>query len=307
MRDDEDIGHYLPLLRRIIILVAVITAIPVVLWTITAFVRAYVGPPKMPTFHQLASKASINEPASTGSNQESTDRMMAAAAQQAKLADPSSTATDKRGDAAAPKGPLLTEHASDAPMNALPSSPPPPSPLQPSPLQPSPSQSSPPPQPLSTPVATMSPASVPTSVAMQPQASTPAASAVKPDDPWPPMPASANVPNQQEANERIDAAKQPAVPPAAQATADELPAAAPLAGPIPLPKRRPRVLAEAQAEPTPPAGEPATRTEAPTRMASAGPIPMPRPRPDDAPASTTPAESSSGPLDFITNIFGGNK
>ena len=42
--DDEEFRHYVPLLRRIIILVAVITAVPVVLWTITAFVRTYVGP-----------------------------------------------------------------------------------------------------------------------------------------------------------------------------------------------------------------------------------------------------------------------
>ena len=58
--DDDEFRHYVPLLRRIIILVAVITAVPVVLWTITAFVRTYVGPPRIPTFHQLASSASIN-------------------------------------------------------------------------------------------------------------------------------------------------------------------------------------------------------------------------------------------------------
>ena len=46
--DDDEFRHYLPLLRRIIILVAVITAVPVILWTITAFVRTYVGPPKVP-------------------------------------------------------------------------------------------------------------------------------------------------------------------------------------------------------------------------------------------------------------------
>ncbi|HUZ33384.1 MAG TPA: hypothetical protein VMV19_14965 [Xanthobacteraceae bacterium] len=299
MRGDEDIGHYLPLLRRIIILVAVITAIPVVLWTITAFVRAYVDPPKMPTFHQLASKASINEPASTGTNQETTDRMMAAAAQQAKLADPS-TATDTHGDAAAPKGPLLAERTSEAPMNAPPPNPPAPPPTAP--------------------IATVAPAVAPAAVALPAPASSPGpVAAAKPADPWPPMPGSAktaelpmppaaampatadtNAPNRQVANAQPDIASQPA--------ADEMPAAAPLAGPIPLPKRRPRVLAEAQAELTPPTSEPATRTEAPTRMASAGPIPMPRPRPDGAPASTTPADSSSGgPLDFITNIFGGNK
>src|SRR6516225_7309318 len=68
MREDDDFRHYVPLLRRIIILVAVIIAVPVILWTITVFVRTYVGPPHMPTFHQLASTASINAPtASAGS------------------------------------------------------------------------------------------------------------------------------------------------------------------------------------------------------------------------------------------------
>ena len=62
MREDDDLRHYVPLLRRIIILVAVIIAVPVILWTITVFVRTYVGPPRMPTFHQLASTASINAP-----------------------------------------------------------------------------------------------------------------------------------------------------------------------------------------------------------------------------------------------------
>ena len=54
MREDEDIRQYMPVLRRFIILVAVITAIPVVMWTITAMVRTYVGPPKLPTFRPMA-------------------------------------------------------------------------------------------------------------------------------------------------------------------------------------------------------------------------------------------------------------
>ena len=37
--DDDNIKHYAPVLRRIIILVAVITAVPVMLWTITAFMH----------------------------------------------------------------------------------------------------------------------------------------------------------------------------------------------------------------------------------------------------------------------------
>jgi hypothetical protein len=69
MREDDSLGHYVPILRRIVVLVAVIIAVPVILWTITAFVRTYVGPPHLPTFHQLASTASINAP-STGTDSE---------------------------------------------------------------------------------------------------------------------------------------------------------------------------------------------------------------------------------------------
>jgi hypothetical protein len=82
MRDDEDhIRQFMPVLRRIVILVAVLTAIPVVLWTITAFVRTYVGPPKTPTFQKIADTAPTGNPlgapsvaggnAATGSTQTS--------------------------------------------------------------------------------------------------------------------------------------------------------------------------------------------------------------------------------------------
>jgi hypothetical protein len=66
MREDDRFRHVVPLLRRTIILVAVIIAVPVILWTITAFVRTYVGPPRIPTFHQLAATATINTSASAG-------------------------------------------------------------------------------------------------------------------------------------------------------------------------------------------------------------------------------------------------
>ena len=46
MRLDDDNSHsFAPLLRRIFILVVVITAVPVMLWTITAFMRTYVAQP----------------------------------------------------------------------------------------------------------------------------------------------------------------------------------------------------------------------------------------------------------------------
>src|SRR5271169_1846879 len=55
--DDDNIRLYTPILQRSIILVAVIIAVPVVMWTITAFVRNYVAPPKVPTFQPMSQSA----------------------------------------------------------------------------------------------------------------------------------------------------------------------------------------------------------------------------------------------------------
>jgi hypothetical protein len=52
--DDSNIQHYAPVLRRIIILVAVITAVPVMLWTITAFMHTYIAQPTIPAPRPLA-------------------------------------------------------------------------------------------------------------------------------------------------------------------------------------------------------------------------------------------------------------
>ena len=51
--DDDNIRLYTPVLQRVIILLAVIIAVPVVMWTITTFVRTYVAPPKAPTFQRM--------------------------------------------------------------------------------------------------------------------------------------------------------------------------------------------------------------------------------------------------------------
>lgn len=65
MREDEDqFRQYMPVLRRLIILVAVLIAIPVAMWTITSVVRTYVGPPKLPTFRPMAAA-----PDKTGPNE----------------------------------------------------------------------------------------------------------------------------------------------------------------------------------------------------------------------------------------------
>ena len=53
--DDENIRLYTPVLQRVIILTAVIIAVPVMMWTITTFVRSYVARPRVPTLEQVAS------------------------------------------------------------------------------------------------------------------------------------------------------------------------------------------------------------------------------------------------------------
>ncbi|MGA8355950.1 MAG: hypothetical protein WB772_01225, partial [Xanthobacteraceae bacterium] len=51
--DDDNIRLYTPVLQRVIILLAVIIAVPVVMWTITTMVRTYVAAPKAPVFQRL--------------------------------------------------------------------------------------------------------------------------------------------------------------------------------------------------------------------------------------------------------------
>src|ERR1700752_1353007 len=51
---DDDIRPYVPVLQRLIILVSVIVAVPVVLWTITTFIRTYIGPPHAPNYQRIA-------------------------------------------------------------------------------------------------------------------------------------------------------------------------------------------------------------------------------------------------------------
>ena len=59
--DDSDIRRYPPFWRRVIILVTVIIAAPVMMWTITIFIRNYVGP-KTPTFRHLTLTETVSLP-----------------------------------------------------------------------------------------------------------------------------------------------------------------------------------------------------------------------------------------------------
>jgi len=102
MRDDEDnIRQYLPVLRRIIILVAVLTAIPVVMWTATAFVRSHVSAPRPPALQPMAiapSSAPADTTVVAASDQPATQSANTAQATQPKV----SAYADVKGGGAVP-------------------------------------------------------------------------------------------------------------------------------------------------------------------------------------------------------------
>ena len=119
VRTTTSSGHYVPLLRRIIILVAVITAVPVVLWTITAFVRTYVGPPRIPTFHQLAATEPIDASANSSpdADRRRPNRRRAGQAFRSRRRNARGKGgrmVDARDVSVAPKGPLLADRSPDS-------------------------------------------------------------------------------------------------------------------------------------------------------------------------------------------------
>ena len=104
MREDYDeIGHYVQSLSRILLLIAVIIAVPLILSTITAFVRNQSNVSTIPSVNALG-RTTIAEP----TKEQSTPR-------QAKLADPQEAKTTER---AAPAGPLPVDYPPDAPPSA---------------------------------------------------------------------------------------------------------------------------------------------------------------------------------------------
>ena len=243
MREDEDqFRYYVPLLRRIIILVAVITAIPVILWTITAFVRTYVAPPQLPTFRPMTATASIATPPAP-----ETSAKLSAASQgmppppASPMVEARATATDAR-EALTAKGPPLADRPPDAGANAG--------------------------------AAASGPKVADinvTATVTAPADAAPRIDATQKADTMVPM--KFDGPPQTGA---AAAAQQP--PGATDAMTDALPARAPLAGPVPLPRRRPHNLT----------------------MAQLG-VPMPRPRPDTA--GDGGDTTGANPLHWIRNIF----
>jgi len=235
--DDDQFRHYLPLVRRIIILVAVLTAVPVILWTITAFVRTYVGPPKVPTFRPMAAAATMDATgsASPAVKPEATAPQAAAPIAPAPIVEARATATDARSPQSAPKGPFLGDRSAtegDAGVAAA--------------------------------------SSTGAAVAMTRSA---------PSNPVPPaaqMPAAAGATDGTPSNAGPMPMQQPADVAEPQTEADTLRAGEPLAGPIPLPRHRPRYFAMVQ-------------------------VPMPRVRPGAAGPSAS--DVPPGPLDWLQKLF----
>lgn len=111
--DDNRFQRFVPLLRRVIILLAVLAATPVVLWMITTFVRAYVGPPRIPALRQTASTQQMAAPAATTASAPNSEASIKVADITASTTDVTATMSEAR-DAASPKGSMLADRPSEA-------------------------------------------------------------------------------------------------------------------------------------------------------------------------------------------------
>jgi len=285
--DDDNIRLYAPVLQRVIILAAVIIAVPVMMWTITTFIRSYVERPKAPTFQHLTltEPSQSPPPASPLTASLPPPPQATQPAPAPLLADTARTASD--GPASPPKGPPAPQSGAGAGAG-----PPPGAGASPSP----------PPTP---------------TVAGSPASSAPAAPAAiaSPNAPAPPTPTAGPPPrvaaNASGAavapasadrglawpNSNTDSAPSfgaaPPRPPATTetATAEALPTPEPIKGRIPLPRHRPGVLTMAAMGPA--TGGPETAGAATGSIAPGRPVPLPRIRPADAPADTSPVPNSS--------------
>jgi hypothetical protein len=271
--DDDSIRLYTPVLQRVIILAAVVIAVPVLMWTITTFVRSYVARPKVPLIEHVASTnaptripllAAPPSPASVTADQSAPPPGDGAAASE--TPNPAAEAN---------KGPLSVASLPDS--NPSPSAATGPSTpfVQAAPMQ---ASSSAIPAPTTAgDAATGGNSTASASLPKLPQAPrvTGSAASSGPSSSdrsiaWP-NPNATSPPNF--AAPRL-ASPPPPPPPATQTTeAETLPADKPLRGPVPLPRHRPSIFAMA--------GTMAAS------MSGGGPVPLPRARPGAAPAAAT--------------------
>ncbi len=294
--DDENIRLYTPVLQRVIILLAVIIAVPVVMWTITTVVRTYFAPPKVPTFQRMTE----NQPSGTLSDASQAAPPAAAQDQSpapaGRMADAGTTASDSHLPLLDIKKPADGQPQANAPTAApkiavaIQSSAPRPAPVAPAPPMPAPTiRPMPVPvhvqpmtadaiQPMTTVVAApAAPATAtPLMGQMQSSAAAPAPAAPANNFSWP-NPNTNSPPTVGTDNGATGTAAAPGPTPATEppaagdAAAEALPSGEPIAGRVPLPPRKPMLFAMVQTA-----------------------IPLPRPRPSDAPAAT-PGTSVEAP------------
>jgi len=106
--DDDNSQSFGPVLRRIAILAVIITAVPVMLWSITAFMHTYVAQPVIPSARPLAFVANPNTASAP-----STDSNVPAQAG-APVVEARATATDARSLDADGKSDQLSGNAAPA-------------------------------------------------------------------------------------------------------------------------------------------------------------------------------------------------
>jgi hypothetical protein len=287
--DDDNIRLYAPVLQRVIILAAVIIAVPVMMWTITTFIRNYFERPKAPTFQHMT----LSEPSQSASPASPLTASLPPPPQAAQpaaqpgpaplLADAARTTSD---------GPATPPDASQGSLKA---------PLAP-PAGPSSAGATAAPAPIppvAAPAAIASPKAPatptpapPAGVAPRIAANAPGAAAAAPTDrglAWP-------NPNGESAPSFGAASPQPPVT-TETASAEALPASEPIKGRVPLPRLRPGEAVAAMGSATGTTTGATTTTGAATAAATgsiapAGRVPLPRLRPADAPADTPPAPGS---------------
>jgi hypothetical protein len=277
---DDHIRLYTPVLQRVIILTAVIIAVPVLMWTVTTFVRSYVARPKVPVLQHVAASESpargpVASPAPSIPAQPPPD--------QAATAPPRGDTGPALSDARTPgpdikKGPPIAPSGdANATMPAAQSADTSSPPISAKPVQ------------GSNPAAAVSPAGaaagstapaaataspIPTP---RPAENTAVAAAPSSSDrgfAWP-NPNSTSPPGFGPPAAATPAASAP-LPSPRTATAEVLPPGEPLRGPIPLPRQRPTVYA----------------------MIASGPVPLPRSRPSGAPAEAPPPLISNAPYHY---------
>ena len=311
--DDDNIRLYAPVLQRVIVLAAVIIAVPVMMWTITTFVRSYVARPKVPTFQHVtvsepaqslppAAPLAASPPPSPPQAPPQTPLRISPPPPPA-LADAGAAGNDGRGplpDAGngPSKGPIFgpppdAGSVAIAPVTGLAHAPPSASAVAGAPSAP---PSGPPAGPPSSPAASapvasaaIAPPAPPAAPAQpaqtQPAQTQPASAAPRiaantsGTAPATPGKGGSAWPNPNAENApSIGESPQPPAP--TQTASTEAPqVAAPIAGRIPLPRHRPSAVAAAE-------------TGSITSMAPTGPVPLPRVRPADAPADASPVTSA---------------